>query len=184
MAQYVAFEKTVEVNGQTILASVNAFPEYMRSIGIKLLETNGIVSPTRDKWFNQQAWLDTFKEIGSKFGSNTLIEIGKNIPNAADFPSEIKNLETALKSIDVAYHMNHRKGDIGFYKLISFELSAKKAIMECKNPYPCFFDKGIIISMSRKFIPNGATQIDVNLDKTKKSRIDGADSSTYIISWC
>lgn len=49
--------------------------------------------------------------------------------------------------------MNHRNGEIGYYKLISINLKANTAIMNCKNPYPCNFDRGIITTMARKFRP-------------------------------
>ena len=130
-------------------------------------------------WYSQKAWLDSFKEIAEKYGSNTLFEIGKGIPANAKFPPEIDNIEKALGSIDIAYHMNHRNGDIGFYKLVSHDQAKKTLIMQCRNPYPCDFDRGIITTMARKF----KTGVKVELDKSKPSRKDGADDSWYIITY-
>lgn len=179
MAQFQQFAPDVEVNGETVLTTINSFPEFMRSIAEKILEEKGIKDPKPGEWYSQKAWLDSFKEIAEKFGSNTLFEIGKSIPSNAKFPPEIDSIDKALGAIDIAYHMNHRNGDIGFYKLVSFNAASKKIIMQCKNPYPCDFDRGIIIAMARKF----KSGVDVVLDTSKPSRLDGADDSWYIITY-
>ena len=79
--------------------------------------------------------------------------IGKAIPENADFPPEVDNLEKALGPIDVAYPMNHRGGETGHYKLVSYDEEKKEATMVCNNPYPSEFDRGIITTMLRKFKP-------------------------------
>ena len=55
--------------------------------------------------------------------------------------------------------------------------------MECKNPYPCHFDRGIITSIVRKFAPIDSLDQEIILDTSKKNRLSGSDSSWYIISW-
>jgi hypothetical protein len=179
MAQFVPYDDKVEVNGETVLTTVNSFPDFMRDIALKMLEQKGIKDPQPGQWYSQKAWLESFKEINEKYGSNTLFEIGKGIPANAKFPPEIDSIEKALGAIDVAYHMNHRNGEIGNYKVISHNPTENKIIMQCKNPYPCDFDRGIIISMARKFKPF----VNVVLDKSKPSRKDGAEDSWYIITY-
>jgi len=179
MAQYEPFSSDVEVNGQTVLTTVNCFPEFMRSIALKILKDNGISDPQSDMWYSQKAWLDSFREISKKFGANTLFEIGKGIPANAKFPPEVDTVDKALGAIDVAYNMNHRKGDIGFYKLIDHDKVKKKIVMNCKNPYPCDFDRGIITAMARKFVPGAVVEV----DKTKPCRNEGADESWYILEY-
>ncbi len=179
MAQFKQFAPNVEVNGETVLTTINSFPEFMRETTIEMLEKFGIKNPMPENWYSQKAWLDSFKEIYEKYGSNTLFEIGKKIPSNAKFPSEIDNIEKALASIDVAYNMNHRNGDIGFYKLVEHNKDKRTLIMHCNNPYPCDFDRGIIIAMARKF----ERSVNVELDTNKPSRKDGADDSWYIVSY-
>ncbi|OJJ14014.1 hypothetical protein BKI52_44800 [marine bacterium AO1-C] len=182
MAQYVPFEDGVEVNGQTVLAFVNALPMF-RDDMLGILQRHGIENPQEGEWYEQVCWLNAFKEIGEKYGANTLFAIGKAIPENADFPPDINTLEKALASIDVAYHMNHRQGEIGYYKLVKFNEEDKLAIMECRNPYPSNFDRGIITTMARKFKPPRVLMINVAIDTSKPSRLDGADVCTYRITW-
>ncbi len=179
MAQFEQFAPNVEVNGETVLTTINSFPEFMRKIALKMLERHGIKNPEPGQWYSQKAWLGSFKEIAEKYGSNTLFEIGKAIPSNARFPTDIDDIEKALSSIDIAYHMNHRNGDIGFYKLVKHDREKKILIMHCKNPYPCDFDRGIIVSMAIQFEPTAHVRLDTN----KPSRKDGADDSWYIVTY-
>lgn len=181
MAQFIAFERNVEVNGHTILAVINAL-EVGKEFRREILAKHGI-NPEPGGWYSQQAWLNAFREIAETIGQNTLFMIGKAIPEYADFPPNIDSLEKALASIDIAYHMNHQKGEIGNYTLKSFDEGNKTAIMVCNNPYPSDFDRGIITTMLRKFKPKNSFKYDVVLDTTKETRLNGAESCTYTITW-
>jgi len=183
MAQFIGFSHEVEVNGQTVLALVAGVTEIYKERILNILAKYNIIDPQPHEWYKQQDWLDAFREISETIGKYTLFSIGKSIPDNADFPSEINTLEKALRSIDIAYKMNHRKGDIGYYKLTEFNEIKRTAVMECKNPYPCHFDRGIITSMVRKFRPFDSIKQEVELMQGKKSRLDGSDTSFYVITW-
>jgi hypothetical protein len=80
----------------------------------------------------------------------------------------------------MAYHMNHRNGEIGEYK---YEKTGERsAKITCTNPYPDEFDKGLIFQMGRKFAPAGAA-VAIKYDETKPNRSKGSDSTTYLVSW-
>ncbi len=182
MAHYIPFAENVEVNGQTLLSFVNALPAFKATM-VSILANHGLIDVQPESWYSQKNWLKAFREIGEKYGANTLFAIGKVIPENAKFPPTIDNLEKALSAIDVAYHMNHRNGEIGYYKIISFNPNLRIAIMECKNPYPSSFDRGIIMTMARKFKPKDSIIVNVEVDNNLPSRLNGADSCTYKISW-
>ena len=194
MAQFVAFNKDVEVNGETVLSIVDGMGVY-RDKAMKFLAGNGIHNPELGKWYSQQQWLNAFKSISESTGGYTLFNIGKKIPENAQFPKEIDTIEKALSAIDVAYHMNHRahgsvlfnpktgamQEGIGHY---GFEKLKDKTIkMVCDNPYPCDFDRGIIEAMAQKFKPGDSIIIMVKHDDTQPCRKKGADSCTYVVSW-
>ena len=181
MTQFKAFQAGVQVNGQTILSVVNALSTG-QDVRLQILKKHGI-NPEVDNWYSQQAWLDAFMEIATKIGENTLFMIGKAIPENADFPPEINNLESALRAIDMAYHMNHRGGEIGHYNVTDFDALKKYAVMVCNNPYPSEFDRGIITSMVRKFKPQGSFKTDVVLDTSLETRKRGGNRCTYKITW-
>ncbi|MFC2136979.1 hypothetical protein ACFLTE_02280 [Bacteroidota bacterium] len=178
MVLFKAYDENVEINGQTVLAIVNAFPDHFKKEARNILAENGIVDPVPGQWYSQQKWLDTFKFIAEKFGDNTLFSIGKQIPKNAIFPEEsMTSFKEALESINIAYHMNHRNGEIGYYKLLEFDEINSIITFECKNPYPSEFDKGILTRISRDYSYGNV----VSIDRTKPIREKGGESTTYII---
>ncbi|MFH0875027.1 MAG: hypothetical protein V1859_03755 [archaeon] len=192
MAQYKAFNTQVEVNGETILSVVKGM--VAQDMAVKILADNKINNPKPGNWYSQQNWLNAFRNIGEKISSLALLEIGKKIPDNAQWPPQIKTIDQALSSIDVAYHLNHRlngrimfdpatgnmQEGIGHY---GYEKTGSKtAKMVCNNPYPCEFDRGIIQSVALKFKPEGSRPVVLH-DDTKPCRKKGADSCTYNISW-
>jgi len=182
MAQFVPFQEGVEVYGQTVLAIVNAL-EAGRTTRSKILDKHGLSDVQLTAWYSQRLLLDAFKEIAETFGMHTLFAIGEAVPENAIFPPEIDNLEKALQLMDYGYHLNHRGGDIGHYTLTHFDPATHTAVMFCNNPYPSEFDRGLITTMVKKFVPATSLIFDVQRDVTKETRLQGADSCTYNITW-
>ena len=179
MAQFKAIVPGVEVCGAAVLSVVEGM-DLSKTMALRILKTHGIENPKKDSWHSQQAWLDAFREISEKVGPATLRRIGTKIPETALWPPTVRTVEDALASIDVAYHMNHRGGEIGHY---AFQRTGvKSGQMVCGNPYPCEFDFGIVENTARMFAPKG-TATSVRHDDSQPCRKKGADSCTYRITW-
>lgn len=196
--QFKSFEPGIEVNGQTVFSILDGMGTY-RNFGEKILYECGIGVMDNGKyyldlneWYSQDRWLDAFREIAKKIGDNTLKKIGYSIPENAKFPPWVKDIRSAIQSINIAYHMNHRKNGAVMFNPDSEEIiegignygyeeiqNKKIIICECNNPYPCKFDYGIISSMARKF----ELTVHVSHDDSKPCRKNEADSCTYIITW-
>lgn len=179
MAQFEAFAPNVEVNGETIRSVVEGMG-IAKELGLKFLSDEGIEDPQPGQWYSQQAWLNVFRTITERIGQGTLFAIGKAIPENAQWPPEVDTIEKALASVDVAYHMNHRGGEIGHYQFEQTGPDSGKMI--CHNPYPSEFDRGIITAVVRKFAPQGTLPV-VKLDETAPTRKQGANSCTFLITW-
>ena len=196
--QFKAFEEDIEVNGTTVNAVVDGLGQYkslakkyLLGVGIGI-EENGELKIEKKNWYSHDSWLKSFEKIAKEIGDATLQLIGMKIPENAIFPSWVKDIDSAIKSIDIAYHLNHRKNGKGLFDFITGKMeegighygyerieNRNMIISECKNPYPCAFDFGIITAMARKF------EIKANIahDDSKPCRKNGADSCTYIITW-
>jgi len=193
MAQFKAINDRVEVNGQTVLSVANGLGS-MKALGLRVLKDNGIDDPKPDGWYPQQFWLNAFKQISEKIGANTLLQIGKSIPDNAKFPPEIQDVHAGLAAIDVAFHMNHRLNGqvlfdpstgrltegIGHYRYR--KLDERKAEVTCDNSYPCDFDKGIIEAMAKKFKPAGSI-VRIEHDESMGCRKHGSGSCVYTVIW-
>lgn len=149
MTQFEALDDGVEVNGQTVMAFIEGVPDTFEERTASILANHGIEDPEPDEWYPQQAWLDAFEEIATNIGSSTLGNIGKAIPNNAEWPPGVEDVDEGIESIDEAYHMNHRGGEIGSYESEVIDDSTVR--VRCTNPYPCDFDKGIVEATAKEF---------------------------------
>ena len=179
MAQFQAFEPQVEVSGASITLLVDAMGMFTR-LAKRILEGNGIHDVNPEGWYSQQAYLNAYREIYEQIGEKTLKTIGKQIPEKALWPPNINSIEAALASIDEAYNMNHRGGEIGYYRYEKTGESSAK--MVCYNPYPCVFDMGLIESTGNKFAPPGK-RVRVTHDTPDICRTKGGDSCIYSVTW-
>lgn len=153
---FQASSPEVEVDGRTVLAVTSGI--LVGSVVRELVESEGLVDIKPMSWLNQQSWLNVYRKIHNHLGSDTLYSIGRRIPYTAQFPDDqMFDVPSALESIDVAYHMAHRGGEIGHYKYIEQGLDHYE--VHCDNPYPNEFDLGIITSLVERF--RGRLQFDV-----------------------
>ena len=175
--QYRAFEPGIEILGAAVMATVGGFGP-LRSIVERMLCRAGLLdcagaSTTGieiDAWYSQQAWLDALREVDERFGTEVLFNIGAEIPNNAVFPASAVDVHSAIASIDLAYHLNHRRAGqvmvdpltqamvegIGHY---GYErLGDRHILSTCENPYPCEFDLGIVTNLARRFEPRALVE--------------------------
>ena len=180
MVQYKAFDDNVKVNGETVLSVVEGMGVFKKT-ALDILSKNGISNPQPGQWYSQQEWLNAFKTISDKIGNATLYSIGKKIPRNAKFPPEISTVSKALESIDIAYHMNHRGGDIGCYRYK--KISNRSAKIICNNPHPCDFDQGIIEAMVERFNSAKSHSCKIKHSSPQECRKNGSDFCEYIVEW-
>lgn len=184
-----------EVNGQTVWSVVDGFgaftlvgSEFLATEGIGRLERDGTFELDRDAWYPREAWLRAFERIGRTIGSFALFQIGATIPNNAAFPPWVVDVDSALRSIDIAYHMNHRRNGepmfnpatgmmldgIGHY---AFErVDRTLARIHSNTPYPCDFDRGIVSAMATKFDAKASLS-----HVSSECRMRGGSTCTYAV---
>jgi len=156
------------------------------------LNAKNELSIDNDGWFSQDTWLRAFEEIAKDVGPRACFQIGRNVFGSVPFPPQIRDIHSAVASVDVAYHMNHRKnGKVMFDAATGRKLTGigncgyrpvqheRKIISVCENPYPCDFDRGIMAEVASRFERNAR----VTHDEQTGCRKDGGDSCTYTIAW-
>jgi hypothetical protein len=196
--QFKAIEPGIEVSGESVGAIVDGFKKFP-TIAQKYLTKYGFIKPNqslsdidRTRWFPQESWLQAFEAIAAEVGINSLYGVGRNIPENSIFPPHLHDVPSALASLDVAYHMNHRKqGQVmfdpqtgimleGIGHLITTAMETEnRVVVVCDDPYACDFDRGIIAGLANRFDPTAKTSHDNNAPCRKK----GADSCTYNVWW-
>jgi hypothetical protein len=196
--QFKSFEPNIEVNAttvSTIIAGLGYFTNisrrYLSQVGIGQVVNKRLILDM-DGWYSQDAWLKAFENIARQIGDRVLFNIGLTSPERADFPPWVTDIVSAIQSIDIAYHLNHRKNGKPLYDLetrvmtegighYGGEPSPLKNEIIClnNNPYPCAFDRGIIYAMATKFQPHAR----VFHDDSVECRKNGANSCVYHVYW-
>jgi hypothetical protein len=175
MTEFVSFDPDVEVQGGVLAAWIAGTQGKV----MPYLDQQGITEVDPEGWYNLQAALDglrAFSQMSSLFNAGLLI------PEHAVFPPGIETLQDVLAALDTAYHMNHRNGEIGHYRLAVVDDHHMQ--MAGENPYPCEFDFGLLTYLARHFPLNGTeAEVIVTHDPDAPCRKDGADSCTYHLTW-
>jgi hypothetical protein len=173
MAQYMAFEPEVEVSGAVLLSLITGTQERI----VPILVQHGITGVQAGGWYPKQAMLDALREFGQMAD---LVSIGMRIPDLAQWPPEIQTIWDAFEALDTAYHMNHRGGRIGHYRVEKTGEQALTVVVE--NPYPCDFDYGLMYGLARRYLSPGVN-LRVGHDDSAPCRKKGAESCRYVVTW-
>lgn len=178
MGEFEPYEPGVEVRGETLQAFVDGIPSAFEDRANEILARNGISDPQEGEWYPQQAWLDSFADVAEGVGESTLTNIGRSIPANAEWPPGIETVVAGLESIDDAYQMNHRGGEIGEYRVE--EIDETTARIHCDNPYACAFDQGIVQATAEEFADSGVPRVEEVGDDC---RSDGGGTCVYEVTW-
>ena len=194
MAQFKSYEDGIEVMGQNVLAPLEGMGAY-RKMAEDILASVGLGQVVADDahWYSLQVYLDAFKVIAEKTGDATLTNIGRKVMSAAALPP-MNTVEEALGLMDIAYHMNYRNAKkqvlfdpartpamlegIGHYQceLVKGE---KKAYMLCSSPYPCAYDRGIVVEFAQHYQKRAT----VTHDDAAGCRKKGASTCRLVVTW-
>lgn len=182
MAQLQAISLKTEVSGNFVQAIQQAVPSYESRI--KLIFSKYLIEfPESEKWYPLQDILQVYREISMQFGPHLLFSIGKYLSKTNPLAEGFQNLETALLNLDNMQRYHHRGGEVGYYKLLNYSPEKKEAKLECRNPYPCYVDRGILTYLAIKYKPADSSLILVELDTNRPNRLAGGEVSFYNILW-
>lgn len=190
MAVYQVTNKDVKTSGDSIGAFIEALGNY-HQIGVEIFARHGITDPKPGDWYVTQNVLKAYQEVEQKLGKTTLFSIGEKVPSNAVFPPEIDNIEKALYSINIAYHMNHSihgvsmfdpstgtvQDGIGNYAVKI--LGEGEAEITSDTPFPTAFDEGIIFAIAQRF--NEASLVTVVEERSTRSQ--GGNEDVYLVQW-
>lgn len=177
VTEFEAFDDNVEVRGAAVKSIVNGVPDTFTDKAREYLAEHGIENPQPDEWYSQQSYLNAYEAIVSDIGESTLRQIGESTPENAEWPPGIEGPMGALQSIDDAYHMNHRGGDIGYYEAEKVDDST--AVVYCQTPYPCAYDTALVKGTAGQFTDGYVSLTEVS----DHCRAEGGNECAYEVRW-
>jgi hypothetical protein len=189
----------IDVAGVCIGAMMDGFGTFTE-IAMKYLDRNGLLEVdgkggrwvNRDKWYPIERWLKAYDEIIKEVHARVAFDVGLAIPKNAVFPPHIVDIESSLASLDIAYHMNHRKNGVVMFDPKTGRLAdgignyiykktpnKNRAEFLCDNVYPCDLDMGIVTGMAKRFVPTAKVAHLAEGGCRRKNN----QSCTYVVTW-
>ncbi|MCC6572799.1 MAG: hypothetical protein IT462_03320 [Planctomycetes bacterium] len=131
--------------------SMNTFIDgvMIRGVAREILAREGLEEIDPGAMYPQQKGLDVMRRIAEKIGAETLFSIGYRVPYNAEFPDSIRDVRSALGSINPAYRLAVLGTNIGRYEFSEPEQGRYEVL--CENPYPCDFDLGIVTALVERY---------------------------------
>ena len=163
------------VSGGNILSMLAAMGPF-RKRGEAILSDHGIAQVAVEQWYPLRAYVASLRMIREKMGPNTLLQIGKQIPNHIPLPPGLSSFEKVAGSFDPAFEMNHR----GFPPHpISYEMTSdRSALITTGTPYPCEFDRGVIQGFFQTLL---GTRVTVTHDESCGCKNEGNRTCTHLV---
>jgi hypothetical protein len=167
------FAPDATVSGGNILSMLAAMGPFRRR-GEQMLEEQGIRDVEVEGWYPLTAYVAALQSIGQKMGPNTLFQIGRQIPNHVPLPPGIDTFEKVLGSFGMAFDMNHRGAQPG---AITYDMATQRtATITTGTPYPCDFDRGVIVGFFQKLL---STRVTVEPQDGAPCKARGGETCSY-----
>lgn len=188
----------IEVHGAVVKAYFDAFKivpripqEIFAKHGVGRLGPGGSFEIDFSAPFPFAAILAGAGELAQVVGPKKAFEVGLEVIKHAVIPPGATDIVSAMKLLDVGYHLNHLRGGapmfdpktgrmqegIGHYRCAA--VADKRITMEVDAPYPCDIDRGIMQAWAGRF-QRGAVVTHVEPAVCRKT---GAPRCRYEVTW-
>lgn len=190
--------RELSVSGSSTISIIDAVKgfsvlveELMKAMKIQTRNAEGKPAVDPAAWYPLEDYMPVYQKIESLLGGRGLEKVGATIPQFANMPANIRDIHSALASIDLAYHMNHRlNGKVMFNPATGEMLEGighvksqptpgkNEIVLVCDDMYPCRFNVGLIRGMAQRFQPQAVLSHD-----PQQCRLKGASTCTYVVTW-
>lgn len=187
----------VEVRKEVIVGIQEVLNQKSIQLKNLSLKSFGLDLEENKAWYPLENLLKLFTYIEKNCSPSILQRIGAEVAKKAKWPDTTQNAEEAIRSINLAYHMNHRrdeqelfdyeKGEIieGYIGHDILEIDHKKEVANfiCGSFYPSDFNLGMAKQVLKIFGNNFIAALSVKIDKSQPSRKTGGETCTYNINY-
>jgi len=169
----------IEVTGEwvrTVAAGVEKFSADSRESARTVLRDAGLAEADPGEWYSLAGYINAVATIHDLVGDQAVHALGQRVARTVPFPDDAESVPAALAALDEACRAGHRGGDLGGYAFR--QIGDDDGRVECRTPYPCAFDRGIVEGTAVAHADGFVCVCEVGACRT-----DGADRCTYEVSW-
>ena len=137
------------VSGGDVLSMLAATGAFRKTAELLLAE-HGIADVVLGEWYPLPGYAASMHELERRVGPNAVFRIGKEIPNHIELPPSLDTFEAVAAAFGPAFKLNHRNAGSG---RIDYEITGpESATIVSGTPYPCEFDRGVIMGFFQKLL--------------------------------
>jgi len=183
----------LELTGEAFAAIIGGFSER-NLLAPRILERLELAGPERpfvpSGHYPVTQVFALLSAVEREMGDAGLVKTGSLVPKHAIYPGEQPpDVRTALAQLDAGYHHNHRRDGEPLFDLATgqqqegignyrySELGPRAACLTVDSPYPCAFDRGIILGLARRFEPLAT------VSEEPGCRRHGGGACRYVVRW-
>jgi hypothetical protein len=184
------------VAGRMIAGMVRGFGQFqllasevLLAEGLGQKGPDGVVQVDPQGWYPLERYLRAFARTRDKVGDAVVHQLGVAVVKGVEWLPGAETLPGMVQLFDVGYHLHHRQGGqvmfdpatgamregIGHYA--GRQVDARTFHMECDTPYPCAFDKGMLLGGLKR---NG-TKAALLHDEGQPCRARGDARCVYVL---
>ena len=190
----LAMDPGIEVRvGPRIFNTFQMMPAIVQRIfaehGFGRFIAEGYFLPDLESWWPMDRYVACLHAVSDAVDPAELRTLSKKVAKYSDFPKSAGDTYKTLESLDVLYHLDHRKdGQVMFNKESSVMMEGighiryrgepRFIVMEYETPYPCATDFGMLISLLRHSQPGAGVE-----HAPGACRQHGDTSCAYHVRW-
>ncbi|MBS7626633.1 hypothetical protein KEJ51_06320 [Candidatus Bathyarchaeota archaeon] len=134
-----------------------------------------------DSWYSQNLWIEALRDISERVGPTIMYLAGARILENLGYRELSGDFHERLKHAEALYQTHHRGGNFGSLRILNIQNGEAKIVSD--TPYPCDFERGILISILASHAPDEPKQVWVVHENLKICRKKGFANCTYVVKW-
>jgi len=135
-----------------------------------------------DGWYPQHLWIEALRDIAERVGPTIMYLAGARILENLGYKTSGDPNER-LRYAETFYQTYHRGGGFGSLRILSLNIQNGEARIMSDTPYPCDFERGVLISILASDTPEEPRQVWVVHENLGICRKKGSGSCKYVVRW-
>ena len=135
------------------------------------------------EWLDMDKYLEVLKVMETSYGTHALFNLGKRIGERIRVPAKINSLILAINHLDKILREYHQSDYLIRYRVLYVDYSTKEILVKASSPYPCYFERGIFYAFCKRFKPDEAKLLNVELSNNQPGKSEDKYISYYKIIW-
>lgn len=175
------YASRVEVSGRMLGQMLEACGGYLEQVR-SILQRNGIVEIAPEGWYLIRDLIVSLNQAIRETSPVLLNRMGAALAERiVCFPGMA--IEESIALLNQYFHRWHRRGEAGGYLLLETIPAASSMLVQCRHPYPCAMDMGLLKRLIQKVSGEKDVMVFHDHRQSQNCRKTGAEACKLMVCW-